>query len=82
MTTDKNFRKDAFLFGEAQGRAVVSIHPNQVSELESFCATEALVITKLGEVKGKTIVIDGQNFGTIDDYKHIHLNAIHEKMNG
>lgn len=82
MTTDKNFRKDAFLFGEAQGRAVVSIHPNRVSELESFCTAETLSITKLGEVKGKTIVIDGQDFGTIDDYKHIHLNAIHEKMNG
>lgn len=29
IETDKKFRKDAFLFGEAQGRIVVSVSPEQ-----------------------------------------------------
>lgn len=80
IATDTSIRKDAFLFGEAQGRAIVSIEASKASELEKFCSTMNLTCSKLGEVKGKNVVIDGLDFGIIEGYKNIHLNTIQEKM--
>ena len=80
ISTDSHIRKDSFLFGEAQGRAVVSIAPNHTTELESFCTSMNLSFSKLGEVQGFNVVIDGKDFGAVDAYKNIHLNSIHDRM--
>lgn len=80
ISTDRSIRKDSFLFGEAQGRAIVSIVPDYTSELESFCASMNLSFSKLGEVKGSNVVIDGIDFGTVEGYKKIHLNSIHDSL--
>jgi phosphoribosylformylglycinamidine synthase II len=80
ISTDSNNRKDSFLFGEAQGRAIVSIAPDHAGELEVFCTSMNLSFSKLGEVKGSNVVIDGIDFGTVEGYKKIHLNSIHDRM--
>ncbi|MFN9320951.1 MAG: AIR synthase-related protein [Chitinophagales bacterium] len=80
ISTDRSIRKDSFLFGEAQGRAIVSIIPDHSSELESFCTSMNLSFSKLGEVKGSNVVIDGIDFGTVEGYKTIHLNSIHDRL--
>lgn len=80
ITTDASVRKDAFLFGEAQGRAIVSVHPHKLKEFESFCQKENVPVTQLGIVTGKNVKIDGSDFGKIKFYKDIHLNSIQENM--
>jgi len=67
VATDSNFRKDAYLFGEAQSRVVVSINPDNKEDFEKEAATNGF--TLLGTVKGNDMNIDGENFGSIAEAK-------------
>jgi phosphoribosylformylglycinamidine synthase len=82
ITTDNRYRKDAFLFGEAQGRAIVSLSTNHAAELESFCRDMNLNCQKLGVVKGNSAVIDGVNFESISFFKQIHLTSLEKEISG
>ena len=67
ISSDNGIRKDAFLFGEAQSRVVVSI---KLANKETFEAeAKSVGVTLLGEVKGSTMLIDGENFGELKDAK-------------
>ena len=67
VATDSNFRKDAYLFGEAQSRVVVSINPDNKEDFEKAAATNGF--TLLGTVKGNDMNIDGENFGSVAEAK-------------
>jgi phosphoribosylformylglycinamidine synthase len=66
-------RKDAFWFGEAQGRVVVSIDPSTVSEFESLLD---IPFEKLGSVSSGNIIIDDDNWGNIKEWREKYDNAI------
>lgn len=63
VATDAQFRKDAYLFGESQSRIIVSISSSQVAEFEAIAKSAGC--TKLGTVKGKNVIIDGEDYGTV-----------------
>jgi phosphoribosylformylglycinamidine synthase II len=63
VSTDANFRKDAYLFGEAQSRVVVSVKAENKEIFETL--TKEVGFTNLGNVKGKAMHIDGESFGTV-----------------
>jgi phosphoribosylformylglycinamidine (FGAM) synthase-like enzyme len=46
----ENIRKDAFLFGEGQGRVVVSISPEMKIDLQKICSENGVDCWPLGEV--------------------------------
>ena len=69
ITCDKSVRCDAFLFGEAQSRVLVSVSASKVSDLEAELKKQGVSFTKLGTVKGKDLVIDGTNYGAVNDFK-------------
>lgn len=75
------FRKDAFLFGEAQSRIVVSIDPNQIASFENELITQQVSFTKLGIVKGNALIIDAINYGLISDYKSSFDTSIESYLN-
>ncbi|MFO0321589.1 MAG: phosphoribosylformylglycinamidine synthase subunit PurL [Bacteroidota bacterium] len=79
INTDVNFRKDAFLFGEAQSRIVITVSNN--SNIESELKKQNISFTKLGVVKGKACVIDGTNYGAISEFKHDFDTSIENYMN-
>ena len=70
------FRKDAFLFGESQGRIVISIAPDQEDTLQNYLINNNVSFTKLGEVFGDVGIIDDENFGHISDWKRIHEDTL------
>jgi len=74
-------RKDAFLFGEAQSRVVISASSSKTNELETLLTSQQVSFTKLGSVKGKNIVIDGENFGSVSDYKTPYETSIESYLN-
>jgi phosphoribosylformylglycinamidine synthase len=78
-TTD--LRTDALLFGEAQSRVVVSVKASDVSAFESALKSTATSLSKLGEVKGQTIVINGTDFGSVADYAHSHQTSLADYLN-
>lgn len=81
VTSDKNFRTDAFLFGEAQSRIVVSIHFEDKEKFENQLASYSTPYLHLGKVTGNEMIMDGIGFGTVKEYKGLYDNAL-EKMIG
>jgi phosphoribosylformylglycinamidine synthase len=66
---DSSLRADAFWFGESQSRVVVSVSPAKQHAFESMLADAGIKTTLLGNVKGKDILINGDNWGTIAAWK-------------
>ena len=81
ITSDSSVRKDAFLFGEAQSRVVVSVSVNNEKALETELQKQKVGFKKLGTVKGKGIVIDNVNYGTISEYKNSFDTSIEGYLN-
>lgn len=80
IDTDAAIRKDAFLFGEAQGRVIVSVSPEKVEEFVEMLAQSETEFSLLGEVKGHEMLIDGESYGTISQAKEIYENALQKKL--
>jgi phosphoribosylformylglycinamidine synthase II len=76
VCTDANFRKDAWLFGEAQGRVVVSVNPNKKAEIEAHFKASGVEVLHIGSVKGKDMVIDSVNFGGTNQVSEMYMHAL------
>jgi phosphoribosylformylglycinamidine (FGAM) synthase-like enzyme len=74
IITKDNLRKDAFLFGESQGRVVVSVAIEEVKKFESLLGDYSY--EKIGVVSSGEMVIDGEFWGTIDWWKDKYDEAI------
>ena len=71
-----NVRKDAFLFGEAQSRVVVSIPAENEVAFKTAIHLLEVPFEKLGTVTEKNILVDGDDWGNIVDWKAKYDNAI------
>ncbi len=70
------FRADLFLFGENQGRAILSIKPENKLEFELFLQQIGQTFYYLGEVTNDNLVINGQNWGSTEDYFELYTKTI------
>jgi phosphoribosylformylglycinamidine synthase len=77
VETDDAIRKDAFLFGEAQGRVVVSIAPDDQERFVEMMATSEVEFSMLGTVNDGFLNVDEQLFGHITDLKMVYDNVLH-----
>ena len=66
------FRADAFWFGEAQGRVVVTADEARAAGLEDSLRDKGVGFTVLGRVLGDNIVVDGDKWGELDEYMTMH----------
>lgn len=80
ITTDEDIRKDAFLFGEGQGRIVISVNEADLDRFTELLADSEIDFMNLGDVSGSEIIIDEENFGTIAEFKGLYDNAIGKLM--
>ncbi len=71
---NNGFRKDAWLFGEAQSRVLVSVALTKVNEFEKFLG--GFPFEKIGVVTSGELVIDGDFWGTIDWWKDRYDTSI------
>ncbi|MDR2064505.1 MAG: phosphoribosylformylglycinamidine synthase subunit PurL [Prevotellaceae bacterium] len=76
VTTDEKIRRDAFLFGESQGRAVVSVDVKIIDSFVEFMKSQNVPYVKTGNVTESEIIIDKELFGKIDHIKQIYDTAI------
>ncbi len=80
--TDTAIRKDAYWFGEAQGRIVVSVNmKNQTTFLDQL-EKSGIAYTELGKVTGGDIIIENENWGAVAEWKDKYDNAITELLKG
>ena len=81
ITSAAGIRKDAFLFGEAQSRVVVTVNDsNEKLFLEKMKALKT-PFSLLGKVTDGKLSIDGQSFGTIQEAFIKHDQAIESRLN-
>ncbi len=80
IESDADVRMDAFLFGEAQGRVVVSVVEAFRDDFVEFLSVTNVPFTLLGHVTKGRMTVDGTDFGSIEEYKTIFDNALGEKM--
>jgi phosphoribosylformylglycinamidine synthase II len=81
ISTDEEIRTDAFLFGESQSRAVVTVKPEmQEAFIERLTASE-IEFTYLGEVTAlDEMMIEGQSFGTLTKAVELYDGVLGGKM--
>jgi phosphoribosylformylglycinamidine synthase II len=73
-------RNDAFLFGEAQSRIVVSVSTSNVAAFEKLMQDSGVKLEKLGTVTGGNIQIAGADFGKTEQYKNTYLTSLESKL--
>ena len=71
---DKAIRKDAYWFGEAQSRVVVSVAASKVAEFRKVLGDFPAV--QLGVITDGEIVVDGEQWGQVEEWKDRYDNAI------
>ncbi len=71
-----SYRKDAFLFGEGQSRAIVSVSADNVNKVIALLASNNTHCIQLGRVAGNNFTIDDEDFGQIADYSNLYENTL------
>ena len=82
VNSAKGVRKDAWLFGEAQSRVVVSINPLDMQAFGKLVETSGIHVEMLGHVTGGEVIIDGEDWGNIADWKYLYDSAIENYLTG
>jgi phosphoribosylformylglycinamidine synthase len=78
----KQIRKDAWLFGEAQSRVVVSVTADQEEKMLDILSSHGVPFEKLGTVTGGSVNVDGENWGNIETWKERYDTAIEQFLAG
>jgi phosphoribosylformylglycinamidine (FGAM) synthase-like enzyme len=74
IESNASVRKDAFLFGEAQSRVVVTVKVHQIVAFEKAMGNHPF--EKLGTVTSGEIMIDNESWGEIGEWHDQYDNAI------
>jgi phosphoribosylformylglycinamidine synthase len=80
VVTDDDIRLDAFLFGEGQGRAVVSCTEDAQDELLDLLERHSVPSVLLGHVTKGKLQIDGHPFGMCEEWRNTYDNALAEEL--
>ena len=80
IETDFDVRADAFLFGEAQSRIVVSVRPEKLNNFVDFLAQADVEFSNLGDVTDGQLVIDEESFGHVSEAKSLYDHALRKMM--
>ncbi len=80
ISSDEDVRKDAFLFGEAQSRVIVSVKKSDEDKFIDLMMSTKAEFEYLGDVKGKELIIDETSFGTVAEAKQLFDTALGELL--
>jgi phosphoribosylformylglycinamidine synthase len=76
LTTDAEIRPDAFLFGEAQGRIVVSVRPEDEERFLDIMMRNGVEFDLLGHVTKGSVRVDDEEWGTVASFRDRYDNAL------
>ncbi len=80
ITSDSEIRLDAFLFGESQGRIVVTVCEEDEGDFIDFIADSKITCTLLGHITKGDMRVDDISYGMIADGKKIYDGALEEYL--
>jgi phosphoribosylformylglycinamidine synthase len=76
ITSPAEIRKDAFLFGESQGRIIVSVTQTRETDFIDYMMNMKVPFSALGHVTKGELRIDDLSFGFISDVKKAYFSAL------
>ena len=76
ITSDDSVRNDAFLFGESQGRVVVSVSPGKEEEFVEFMALTDVPFSLIGSVTSSAILVDEESWGNMEEFEQGYQNSL------
>jgi len=76
IVTDSEVREDAFLFGEGQGRVLVSVNEDQEDDFIESMMSSGVNYTLLGHVTKGKMMVDDEHYGFVDEVKELYNNAL------
>ena len=79
-SNNSDLRKDAYWLGEAQSRVVVSCVQDQVAEIGQMAAKFGIQSALIGKVTNSEVVVDNENWGSIDSWKNAYDTALEKKL--
>ncbi|MCE7925002.1 MAG: phosphoribosylformylglycinamidine synthase subunit PurL [Haliscomenobacteraceae bacterium CHB4] len=79
VRSNPKVRKDAWLFGEAQSRVIVTVRTEQVAAFERFLKSGKTPFEALGTVAGRKVSVDGEDWGNVSAWKRTY-DTVLEKM--
>lgn len=75
-------RKDAYWFGEAQGRVVLSLSAEKLAAFTALANENNIPVTTLGSVTDNEVIVNGSNWGSINIWKEKYDTAIEKMIQG
>jgi phosphoribosylformylglycinamidine synthase len=82
ISANSDLRNDAFWFGEAQSRVVISVSKEKAEQLKHKAAANNIPFTMLGKVTNGEVKLNGKDFGNIVEWKEKYDTAIEKIING
>ena len=82
VTSDSSIRKDAWLYGECQSRVMVSVNAAQAAGLEKVLNDKGVIFSKIGEVGGDAMVVDGDAYLSLAEAHALYEGALPALMEG
>ena len=76
ILTDSEVREDAFLFGEAQSRVVVTVEENQDKAFMAAMEKQNVPYVLLGHVTKGKVCVDEEHYGFINEMKDVFDNSL------
>lgn len=75
-------RKDAYWFGEAQGRVVVTVDHHSRRAFADMLQSMNIPFSEIGKVTANEVIVDNDNWGRIDEWKAKYDDAITNLLKG
>ncbi len=82
IETVKGLRKDGVLFGEAQGRVLISIRPEDWAAVQLLAVESGVPVHDFGVVTDREISVDGQDYGLVGEWAQRYGDALELIMEG
>ena len=82
VSSNKAINKDAWLFGEAQSRVIVSVDKASAEAFEEKLASCNFPFEQLGTVTEGAVIIDGENWDSIVEWENKYDHAIGNLLAG
>ena len=81
IETDPDMRKDAFLFGEAQSRIVVTVKDSKEDEFLDIINQHEVDFACIGVVTSALIYVDKEKWGVASTYQDVYDSALEKALN-
>jgi phosphoribosylformylglycinamidine synthase II len=80
--SDKEIRRDAYWFGESQGRVVVTVDPARIDAFLAFMRDTDVPCARIGTVSGVRVRVEGNDWGAVSEWATQYDTAIERYMQG